>query len=103
MSDVESTEGPGLCFSGCLCTIIRGRELGNYLQLSSHSQVSFQTQSSPKHSENAFEGLVWVPLVCCGMAEGRSRRDGLCFHSCSKISAAFGLPIPVVLAAFTQY
>lgn len=51
-----------------VCTTIRGKSLGSYLQLSFHSQLSFQAGSLPWRSENVFEGLLWVPVVGCGNA-----------------------------------
>lgn len=93
--------GPRPLFLGLsACTIIRGRELGE-LSTAQLTQPGFF--SDPVLIETLRECIWRAFLGAVGMLQngrGAGAEEMGSAHSCSKISAAFGLPIPVVLAAF---
>lgn len=93
--------GPRPCFSGCLCAPWPEGAWGT-IYSSAHT-ARFLFRPSP----HRLRECIWrACLGAVGMLRNGERAGAEemgSYHSCSKISAAFGLPIPVVLAAFTQH
>jgi len=93
--------GPRPLFLGLsACTIIRGRELGE-LSTAQLTQPGFF--SDPVLTLRLRECIWRACLDADGMARngrGAGAEEMGSAHSCPEIPAAFGLPIPVALAAF---